>query len=204
LPAPVGVPRRARVPGRHVPPALVPGQGLDPLRAAALVARPQAGRHRRAAGPLPGPPLRAGRRQRRERSRDLRRAGPPPSAAGGRHRDPPAAGRPLGPGAPQEGLRPGPRPGHRVLQPVRAAQPRGADAMTTRLALLATLLAAACSGPPDIAGLYMTTEHRVSQTDCNAGEPASSSPPYFRIEEEELFGATFYTRTNCESEDPGT
>ncbi|HLU67798.1 MAG TPA: hypothetical protein VKZ63_16050, partial [Kofleriaceae bacterium] len=35
-------------------------------------------------------------------------------------------------------------------------------------------------------------------------EPASSSPPYFRIEEEELFGATFYTRTNCESEDPGT
>lgn len=75
----------------------------------------------------------------------------------------------------------------------------------TRAAALAVLLAAACGDdPPDITGLYMTTGHEASSSTCSGGSTPGDSPPYFRIEERELLGVSYRTRTSCQDTDPAT
>ena len=76
--------------------------------------------------------------------------------------------------------------------------------MTTRLSLVCLALFAACGEPPDITGLYETTEHVASSDGCvgAAGEPVDPSPPYFRIEKEQFFGVTIRTMSACQSTDP--
>lgn len=79
---------------------------------------------------------------------------------------------------------------------------------TARPLILATLGAAlsGCGDPPDITGLYETTEHAASASDCTgaSAEPVdpAQSPPYFRIEEEDFFGTTVRSMSACQSTDP--
>lgn len=75
----------------------------------------------------------------------------------------------------------------------------------TRAHVLFLALAAGCGGdPPDITGLYMTTSHEASPTACSGGTTPDGSPPYFRIEEREILGAPYRTRTSCQDADPGS
>lgn len=65
--------------------------------------------------------------------------------------------------------------------------------------LVVPLLLAACGDdPPDITGLYMTTSHEASATACSGGTTPDGSPPYFRIEEREILGVSYRTRTDCQ------
>ena len=73
-----------------------------------------------------------------------------------------------------------------------------------RFLLLASALAACGSDPPDITGLYMTTAHEASGAACSGGTTPDGSPPYFRIEERELLGATYRTRTSCQDTEPSS
>jgi hypothetical protein len=72
-------------------------------------------------------------------------------------------------------------------------------------ALLLVVLAAACGDdPPDITGLYMTTAHESSASACEDGTTPDGSPPYFRIEERELLGVSYRTRTSCQDTEPSS
>ena len=67
------------------------------------------------------------------------------------------------------------------------------------------LLVIACGDdPPDITGLYTTTTHETSPSACSGGATPDPSPPYFRIEEREILGAPYRTRTNCQDTDVGS
>lgn len=70
--------------------------------------------------------------------------------------------------------------------------------------LLASALAACGSEPPDITGLYMTTAHEASETGCSGGAAPDDSPPYFRIEEREVLGVPYRTRSDCQDTEPGS
>ncbi len=73
------------------------------------------------------------------------------------------------------------------------------------LVAVALLFAAACGDdPPDITGLYMTTAHEASASACSGGATPDPSPPYFRIEEREILGAPYHTRTSCQDTDPAS
>jgi hypothetical protein len=72
------------------------------------------------------------------------------------------------------------------------------------LLLIAVATAACGSDPPDITGLYMTTSHEASDTACTGGTTPDGSPPYFRIEEREVLGVAYRTRTNCQDTTPGS
>ncbi len=60
------------------------------------------------------------------------------------------------------------------------------------------------SGSPDIVGMYQTSEHLVNPGGCTGGAEPVPPVPYFRIAEQELLGATFYVREDCESTDETT
>lgn len=71
--------------------------------------------------------------------------------------------------------------------------------------MLLTLALAACdSDPPDITGLYMTTSHEASGSACSAGTTPDPSPPYFRIEEREILGVAYRTRSDCQDTEPAS
>jgi hypothetical protein len=70
--------------------------------------------------------------------------------------------------------------------------------------ILLLLLAACGSDPPDITGLYMTTAHEESGEACSGGETPADSPPYFRIEEREILGVPYRTRSDCDDTEPSS
>ena len=71
--------------------------------------------------------------------------------------------------------------------------------------LLALLALAACGDdPPDITGLYMTTAHEESSEACTGGATPADSPPYCRIEEREILGVPYRTRSDCQDTEPGS
>ncbi len=76
--------------------------------------------------------------------------------------------------------------------------------MNRSLLFLALATAACGSDPPDITGLYMTTAHESSPSACSGGTTPTDSPPYFRIEEREVLGVAYRTRTSCQDTEPGS
>ena len=76
--------------------------------------------------------------------------------------------------------------------------------MMKRWLLVLLPLAACGDDPPDITGLYMTTSHEESNEGCAGGATPADSPPYFRIEEREILGLPYRTRSDCQDTEPAS
>ena len=74
--------------------------------------------------------------------------------------------------------------------------------LATLAGLSVLVISSACGGgDPDFVGTYMTTSHVSNQTQCSGADTPIDAPPYFRITSQKFFGATVYTRDDCDSAD---
>lgn len=77
--------------------------------------------------------------------------------------------------------------------------------MTARTTTLALGVLLACGGSDvDLSGIYRVTYHTQNQNDCSVEGAPVDEPAYFRMSEEELFGQTYFSMSECTSADEAT
>lgn len=77
--------------------------------------------------------------------------------------------------------------------------------MNARLALLLLANLCACGDSKvDLSGMYLVTYHTQNESDCSVEGASVDEPAYFLMAEEDIFGQTYYSLGECESQDEST